>query len=101
MARSRFINSIYHLFERRLERERPVDPDTVGEGELGAAGGGAVGEDDGDELGGEGVEFVSGLGVEEREYLGPGRAGGSGRDQAQDDVDRERGEYQVGVLGFR
>lgn len=68
MIRSRrFINSIDHLFERRLKGKRLVHTNSVGERKLWAAGGPSIAKDEGDEMGGERVEVVGGLGVEESE----------------------------------
>ncbi|KAL6982861.1 hypothetical protein U1Q18_016255 [Sarracenia purpurea var. burkii] len=100
MIGSRLVDGVDNVFERRLERERLIYPHPVGERQPRAAAGSAVGQDEGDELGSEGVEVVGGFGFKEGEQLVKGWAFGSGGDQAENDMDRQRREYQVRILGF-
>ncbi|XAR64075.1 hypothetical protein NMG60_11024280 [Bertholletia excelsa] len=61
VIRSRLVHFVHNLFEGRLERERPVDPDPVGERQPRTAVEASVGEDEANKLGREGVEVVDGL----------------------------------------
>lgn len=99
MVRSSFVRTIQELLEGRFEGQRLIDPDAISRREFRSAVSAAVGEDGGDDIGGEGVEMIDRREVEEREDLVFGCAGGSGGDYAEDDVDRYRGEDDVG--GFR
>lgn len=94
-----FIGVVDNILESGFEGEAAIEPNAVGEWEKGPTEGAAVGEHEGHELRGERVELLGGLGFEETEELDPGRAVRPGRDEAQDDVDRERREDEVGVFG--
>lgn len=98
MIRSSFVRTIQELLEGRFEGQRLIDPDAISRREFRATVSAAVGEDGGDDIGGERVELINGREVEEGEDLVLGFAGGSSGDYAEDDVDRCRGEDDVGVF---
>ncbi|KAL6982859.1 hypothetical protein U1Q18_016253 [Sarracenia purpurea var. burkii] len=92
MMGSRLVDGVDNVFERRLERERLIYPHPVGERQPRAAAAFGVGQDESDELGREGVEVVDGFGFKEGKQLVTGRAFGSGGEQAEDEMDRQRRE---------
>lgn len=87
MSRCSLVNIVHNLFERRLERERFVDPNTVGSGQSGSTSRTSVGEDNGNDLGGEGAEVVVGFRAEERKKLVGGGTFGASRNQAEHHMD--------------
>ena len=69
LVQSGLIDSVHNLFERRLERERLVEPNPIGESQARPARGTCISENHSNVLRSEGVDVVDGLGFEEREEL--------------------------------
>lgn len=80
---SSLVDIVHHVLEGGFKRQRLINPDPVSKGQEGPTGGAAVGEGNRDDPRSEGVEFMGGVGVEEREELVSGWASGPCGDQGQ------------------